>query len=358
MIVVFVQSDGSFYYPTCDSSTGVPQGITGSINIPLGGLGSTTSVTLPDYISSARIWLADGTLLFYTVCDSDGAPSLVEPSSANPNDPNADTNWGFVEFTNNEDELDANISYVDLVGLPLGMTITHSDGSQQTVAGVQADAVNTICNALVSQAASDGQPWGDLCQVDSNGDYIRVIAPIDYISENPDAFEDYWTDYVNEVWSYYTDNTLTINAQDNINSAGNDNNITCTVSGSTMTCNEDDGTSYSQPAAVDIFGCNSGPFANTGDETNLIIIARLCAAFDRTTLLLSGGDVQPALPSSDYYTTGPTNYYSKFVHEQEADGMGYAFSYDDVNPTGENQSGTLTSGSPQALEIIVGGPIS
>ena len=87
--LVFVQSNGQFTYPTCDASTGTPQPITSDIAITLGGQGSTTTVTLPDYISSGRVYFAVNGLSFYTVCDGHGNPSLVQPSSANPSDPSA-----------------------------------------------------------------------------------------------------------------------------------------------------------------------------------------------------------------------------------------------------------------------------
>lgn len=50
------------------------------------------------------------------------------------------------------------------------------------------------------------------------------------------------------------------------------------------------------------------------------------------------------------------NYYSKFVHEIEHEGRGYAFAYDDVTLKGEwDQSGLVASPQPRLLRIIVGG---
>ncbi|WPH03947.1 glycoside hydrolase family 64 protein [Acrodontium crateriforme] len=87
------------------------------------------------------------------------------------------------------------------------------------------------------------------------------------------------------------------------------------------------------------------------------VVPRLCAAFHRATILLNGGNVQPSLPASSYYTVNPTNYYNLFVHQNEADGRGYAFSYDDVNPStgGPDQSGVLVNMNAQLLQISVGG---
>jgi len=356
--LVMLLADGTFYYPTANASDGTPQDITVNSAIPLDAQSDTMNITIPGYISASRIWFADGDLKFFTVYNSAaGGPSLVEPSSVNPSDPSAAVNWGFVELTWTSGGLYADISYVDFVGLPLGISLTvGGGGSTQGAEGLAADSVSTICANLTAQAAKDGQPWGDLCQVDSAGTPLRVIAPSDYLSLNPDAFEDYFTDYVNDVWTHYTTNNLTIDTQA---AAGN---VTCQVeTGSgNLTC-AGDNRGYPKPTAGDIFGCNSGPFAiEAGDNAvHYAVVPRLCAAFDRTTLLIPGGDVQPGPAASTYYQQTPTNWYSAFVHASEVDGKGYAFAYDDVTPDGGvNQSGVVASDDPTCLEVIVGGPLS
>jgi hypothetical protein len=349
--IVFLQSNGQWYYPPSTTST-TPVAITGNIVIPLGGQGSFTTVTLPNYISSGRIWVSEGNLQFFVV-DAGGTTGLVEPSAVNPSDPSAGINWGFVELTNNNGGIYADVSYVDFVGMPLGISLSSSDGSVQTAQGVTSNAVSSICSALEQQGNSDGQPWGELCVTDSAGNPIRVLAPSDYITIQNNAFSNYWTNYVNQVWSHYTSNTLTIDTQASYG------DISCTVSGSTLNC-AGDNAGYSKPTAGDIFGCNSGPFAISSSD-NVIhqyVVPRLCAAFDRSTLLLSGGNVQPQLSSSSYYTVAPTNYYAKFVHENEVDGKGYAFAYDDVTPTGATSAaGVVSDGNPTRLTVIIGGPL-
>lgn len=343
--IVFVLSDGSFYYPP-GTSSGVPVQISEDLSIPLNGQGSTTRITIPDYLISGRVYFADGDLTFYMV-----SGGLVQPSATNPDDASANINWGFIELTNSPTAgLFTNISYVDFIGLILGMSVTSSDGSVQTALGLTAGAVNSICTSLVSQTASDGYPWASLCQTSTSGDYLRVLSPNDYISVDGSAFSDYWDSYVSQVYSTYASSPLTINTQ------STPGDVTCTTGGSsTMSCEGSDVT-FAEPSARDIFGCNSGPFAVTGNNVDAAVVPRLCAAFNRGTLLLSGGDVQPSLSADSYYTTSPCNYYSKFVHQNEVDGKGYAFSYDDVNPDGENASGELTSTSASLLSITVGGP--
>lgn len=357
-LLVMLQPDGTFYYPTCTSSQTTPQLITANVAIPLGAQGSTTSITIPGYISSARVWFAAGDLKFFTVWNpATNAPSLVEPASVNPSDPSASVNWGFIELTYTEDGgLFANISYVDFVGLILGMSLAVTDGTgTQSALGLSAGAVSSICSALETQGQSDGEAWGDLCMADSSGNLLRVIAPPDYLSSNSGAFSTFWNTYIDDVWTQFTTDTLSIDTQ---MSAGV---VDCTVETDGLLHCAGDNRGYAKPVAADIFGCNSGPFSiESGDnDIHSAVVPRLCAAFDRSTLTLDGGNTQPGLAASNYYLNAPTNWYSKFVHQYEVDGKGYAFSYDDVTPDdGVNQSGVVASANPETLTVIVGGPLS
>lgn len=132
--------------------------------------------------------------------------------------------------------------------------------------------------------------------------------------------------------------------------------VKCRVSEGSLRC-EGDNREYAQPTSQDIFGCNAGTFSvYPGDnDVHHAVVPRLCAAFNRATLLMDGGDVQPALGSDSYYQNSPSNHYSRIVHHWETDGLGYAFSYDDVNPAGQNEAGAVWGENPQLLEIAIGG---
>lgn len=321
------------------------------VAIPLNGPGQTTTITLPDYISSARVWFADGHLDFYVV-DTQYGPGLVEPSSMNPNDPSADVNWGFVELTfKGGYGLFANLSFVDFVGLPLGIALdTASSGSQQAL-GVPSDAVSKVCDLLKGQKDQDGQPWDELCVNDNNGKLLRVVSPPTIISQDANAFSGYFDDYVNQVYQQYTSEQLMINTQ------GDAGQVACTSDGNTITC-AGDSTSYTKPSSEDIFGCNSGTFAisQSDNDVHLAVVPRICAAINRATLHLSGGNVQPSLPPSSYYTAHPNNWYSAFVHQTQLDGKGYAFSYDDVAPSqAESVDGSVYASDPTVLTVLIGG---
>ena len=65
--------------------------------------------------------------------------------------------------------------------------------------------------------------------------------------------------------------------------------------------------------------------------------------------------MQPGLNSPSYYTSSPNNHYSRIVHKYETDGVGYAFSYDDVNPADQNEAGVVSGTNPTLLEVALGG---
>lgn len=220
----------------------------------------------------------------------------------------------------------------------------------QTVEGLATEtAVADICNAMIDQAAQDGQPWDQMCVTRStDGLPLRILAPNMYLASNPGSMDAYWASYVDDVYAKYTDEDLIIDTQ------GVSGQVPCRVTGEEMWC-EGDVLPYPKPTAADIFGCNSGPFANVGDDLHKAILARMCAAFHRSELLIDGGNVTPALGADGYYTVDPTSHYSRLVHEYETDGLGYAFSYDDVNPHGENAAGVVAGLEPQVLEIFIGG---
>ncbi|KEY70783.1 hypothetical protein S7711_03278 [Stachybotrys chartarum IBT 7711] len=347
--VAFIRADGSVYYPSSGGSSvpvWIPQA---DVRIPLEA-GQQLNMVLPFALTSGRIYYAAGELSFAVVSTPIGE-GIVQPAPNVLTDPSAGVNWGFVELTlTSSGVLYANISYVDFVGMPLGMELTVYGGESQSAYGVSSDAVGNICNSLSAQASRDLRPWGGLC-LSSSGVPIRVVSPYLYHDLDANGFTTYWDQYGNDVWQKFRNQPLVIDTQ------GPRGHVNCYVQGDTLNC-DGDNRGYGRPTARDIWGCDSGPFGKmSGDnDVHLAVIPRLCAAFVRSTLLSQGGEVQPSLGSSNYYLVDPTNHYSRIVHEHEVDGKGYAFAYDDVNPGSENASGTVSSGQPDTLTIFIGSP--
>lgn len=217
--------------------------------------------------------------------------------------------------------------------------------------GVPKDAVQQVCSKLQRQTGNAAHEWAKLCILDANGNPLRVISPAVLLSQQPDAFPTHFRRYVNHVWKTYATKTLIIDTQSISGS------VACRVNGDEMQC-DGDNRGYSKPSAMDIFGCDSGPF-NILESDNAIhraVVPRLCAALNRGTFLLDGGDIQPYLPPSSYYTRRPNNVYSAVIHEVEINGRGYAFSYDDVTPSPQDGvAGIVAAADPSLLTIYVGG---
>lgn len=68
---------------------------------------------------------------------------------------------------------------------------------------------------------------------------------------------------------------------------------------------------FAKPNAKDIFGCSTGPFATGSNALANVIIPRLAAAFNRSTLLVSKTTPDTVQPSQ-YYQNATTNVRSQF----------------------------------------------
>lgn len=317
-----------------------------------------TTFYLPDYALSGRIYVSEDRLRFGTT-EGDSTKGFIQPSVSNPSLPEYNISFQFIEFTYQRDNLIINLSNMDFVSVPLGMSVVSSSGRETIVGGLPSGARKDVCANLTAQAELDNYPWDELCQHDDNGQLVRVLSPTQYIAMDPSKagnMTSYYDDYVGQVWGNYTSKNLTINIQDT--SLGNGNGsrtetgplVDCRVIDDVLACSCRPGLTNSCPAAAPytftkpsttaIFGCTQdygSPFAVTSSDESQVqaeIVPRLCAAFHRSTFLIPNGDEQPNINISadKYYSEPITNHYARIVHAHEKDGMGYAFAYDDTNP--------------------------
>ena len=340
-----LQADGKKpYYPTSPSSTCVP--LAEDCAIPLGASGSTTTVTIP-HLASGRIWFSIDTPLKFML---NPGPGLVEPSVANPSDPNAAIQWGFCEFTWNSAQLFVNISYVDFVSLPIGLALTNTADATQIVTGMPANGLDTICAGLNAQQAIDNTGWASLIETSHDGSNLRALSPNTGIARNSALFQGYYDSQVDQVWAKYSAPSKAMTTDTQASWArvpGHCDAQTGLLSfGPELT--------FSKPSTADVFGCSTGPFAPTSNVQRGALIARLCAGLNRTTLLVD--EVTPCASPEKYYRERVTNHYARIVHAANADDKGYAFPFDDVTPTGGvDQSGAVQDGNPGLLTVNVGG---
>jgi Beta-1,3-glucanase len=262
----------------------------------------------------------------------------------NFSDPNINVLWGFCEFTYNSSQLYANISYVDFVSVPIALRLTNTSGGVQTVTGMRSNGLATICAQLQQQSSSDSVPgWGQ-CVYTNNGQQLRALSPNNLMVTNSSAFSGYFDPYVQQVWQRYRSQALSIKTS------------AVTTSGEVSSSNNQlvlGGESFSAPSTRDIFSSNSGPFTTGSDGTRNTIIPQLAAAFNRSTLLETSNIPSPL---STFYGNSITNHFSRIVHANQVDGRGYAFPYDDVNPSDAgDQSGEVNDPNPSNWAITVGG---
>ena len=337
---VLVKANGKdLYYPSNPPAIGSP--LTEDCAIPLGRPGNTVTVTIPQ-IAGGRLWFSQDSKLTFLL---NPGPALVEPSVLNPSDPNASVNFGFCEFTLNNDQLFANISYVDFVSaIPIALTLESTSGARQHVAGTPGNGLDLVCDQLRTQQARDGKPWDKLI-VSQNGKPLRALNPTHGNAVGA-SFDGYFEPYIDAVWEKYKNASMHINTQA---AAG-------VVPGAVHPSNGQlviGGQPFSKPSTADVLGCNSGPFATGPDPTRNAIIPRLAAAFVRSTLLET--EDHPSGPET-FWKHERTNHYARIVHEVNRDSKGYAFAYDDVQPDGgQDQSGKVNDGSPRLWTVTVGG---
>ncbi len=338
-----LRSDGrTAYYPNSPSSTGAA--LTEDCAIRLGSPGSTTDIVIP-HLAGARIYFSvDGQLTFLL----NPGPALVEPSVTNPTDPNINLNWSFAEFTYNSNEIYANISYVDFVSIPIALTLNTSSNTTQHVSGMPSNGLDTVCARLQDQDNSDHAGWSRLIVRDPKTNRnLRALSSNTGIVTDNNLFRGYYQPYVDQVWNLYSTTPLAINTQ-----SGQWGTVTGQVGNGVFDIS---GQQFTQPSAADIFSCSTGPFAEMGSAFRGAIIARLSAAFNRSTLLTDSDRVIPDTPPP-YYVERITNHYSRIVHEVNLDGRGYAFPYDDVSGAGgRDESGAVHAGDPTLLTVSIGG---
>ncbi|KAI1403910.1 glycoside hydrolase family 64 protein [Hypoxylon fuscum] len=339
-----LKADGhDLYFPQNPPAIGSP--LTEECAIYLGPPGNTVTVTIPQ-MAGGRIWFSRDNRLTFLL---NPGPALVEPSVLNSSDPNADVDFGFCEFTLNDAQLYANISYVDFVArLPIAISLEEANGTAQHVAGMAPDGVNRIAGGLREQSQKDGRPWDKLV-VERNGKILRILNATHGNAVGA-SFDGYFEPYVEEVWNHFlgrqqSGQVMKINTQ----AAPGILSAEFTSEGEVVIGGE----RFGKPTTADILGCNSGPFTTGPSPTRNAIIPRLAAAFVRSALMEA--DEHPSHPHT-FYRRDPTNHYARLIHEHNVDGKGYGFAYDDVQPDeGNDQSGKVNAGDPVLFTVTVGG---
>lgn len=265
-----LKADGkSLYFP--ESPFHILSPLLEDCAIPLGRPGHTIYLEIPQ-IAGGRIWVSrDNKLTFFL----NPGPALVEPSVLNPSDPNVNVDFGFCEFTLNDDQLYANISYVDFTPrIPIAINLKTRYGPEQDVAGMAADGLDQLASALREQAELDGWPWDKLI-VWKDDKPLRILNATHGYAAGA-SFNGYFEPYVEKVWERLrSPPRLRFNTQA---AAGL---LHARVKNDELRIGDE---LFDKPTTADILGCNSGPFTTGPSPTRNAIIPRLAAAFVRSAL--------------------------------------------------------------------------
>ncbi|KAI5359628.1 putative beta-1,3-glucanase, Osmotin/thaumatin-like superfamily, glucan endo-1,3-beta-glucosidase [Septoria linicola] len=206
------------------------------------------------------------------------------------------------------------------------------------------EAKTQVCGQL-GQASSLEAPWADGCLY-ADDKLIRVLSPDQVMGTNPATFSGYFDDHIRRFLSRYAAMPLIVQLGDIQKlCTGNPDDYSLSCEGSSAI--------HFQPTAGEVFTC-TGPFLQ-GDTA---VMHRICAAMNRGTLLQAGGEVQPSVSHSSYYTNDIHNVHSSAVHGAQQGGLGYAFSRDDIEPSIDDAvSGLICTESDdvEELKIFVGG---
>jgi F5/8 type C domain/Beta-1,3-glucanase len=199
--------------------------------------------------------------------------------------------FDFIEFTVGNGVFNGNTTRVDAWGLPIAMRLHATDGYDVQVGDNQSIFDESRTQVFQSFTNAVPQQFQVLAQTQSP---YRIIAPGSDPSFQPGGANA----------SYFT--------------------------------------SYAQSAGVNettqnIFGCAGSMASNPN----------MCAALNRHVATLPSS--QQSDPSQ-FYKSGPANYYAKFWHDNAISNLAYGFPYDDV----AGQSSFVSHGSPQWLEVAVG----
>lgn len=378
--LVFVTAAGEFFAPQSNSVAPVMDRIDdGTIGIEVAE-GESRNVSIPGELTSGRIYLSrEASLEFNAMRLLNGTVGLEVPDAANKNDESKEVRWGFAEFTFKEGGgegagLTLNPSYVDFAP-PFSIDVSATDeesGETYTTKGLPNDGLERICELLKSQAGKDRMPWDKLCITDKEGSIVRVLSPNIYRSRthDPQAFDGYFEPYITKTWEHFSSSQKTLDFDTQFQAL---QNVSCHLGSADGEFNcDNNGSTIAKPTTADIFSCSTGAFTNSGSPAHKNIVARLCAAFVRGTILppnsntSSAADadiynLQPSsnLPASAYYKNEVCNHYARIVHEVLPEGKGYAFSYDDVNPTetkatvGGGADGTIKVSKPAGMAVVV-----
>ncbi|MBM3856651.1 MAG: hypothetical protein FJ390_01650 [Verrucomicrobia bacterium] len=342
-------------------------GSVGIINV------ATANQTLPSFtladVKNHTLYLPGdgkyyGTRIYISIADplvmqvNLSANGYSQPNLENPTDPNHAITFDWFEMTYdatpqpnnpylNTVAFGGNMTQVDEFGIPMAFTIQGDHGTTCTrgitLGTGSSSGVNSRDELIAKYLNSPdvSTPFKELTQI-VDGRVVHLIAPFHGAGfKTGSAYANYFDDYINSVWDYYSSHELNFYDQDNTHGNHYVGNVVNGVL--TFSRNGQGPFRLSKPTTYDVF-TNSGAFLPGSMEANALG-AQLAAAFNRHV----AADPTKWLFDENYYQANPQSDWSKFWHSVSIDHLAYGFGFDDVGgkssvailPSSENLS-TLT----------------
>ena len=292
---------------------------------------------IPPWVESGRLYISMGRPVEMTsiVEEATGQVGIVQPNLQNPNDPNQDIYFEWIEFTVQSGAFWGNTTQVDQYSFSYSMQLYEDDVASFRPAqkvGIEAtrDEIFDAYQNWVPEEFRTLIQWP-----------YRIVAPAKGSFGRDQPYANYWDGYVDGVWDYYRSNTLTYRHP-----------IWGRFEGRVLAddrfefVRSTDGSGYSiarQPDTQEVFEC-SGVLAS-GNAIELALQAQLCAALNRHIAT----DAANWENASAYYAQAPSNAYAAFWHQVNLSGLAYGFSYDDV----AEQAPLIENHAPRGLVIDV-----
>ncbi|MDX8365586.1 beta-1,3-glucanase family protein [Cytobacillus sp. IB215665] len=282
-------------------------------------------------IDSGRMFISLGSPMYIKLNQAaDGRVGFAGPDLNNPTDPNQDIYFEWIEFTIDQWGYHGNSTRVDQFSFPITNRLLGSDGYDKIVG--ETYTRDQLFSAFKNEMPAEFQSLVE--------EPYRIVAPGKGQFKPGGTYENYFDNYVNEVWDYYRTNELTFTAE-----AGT---FSGRVEGDNFVFSKNGGP-YNlyitdKPSTLEVFEC-SGPM-DTGSPDEKVVEAQVCAALNRGIMYdpVNWGN------SDFFYQNDTANFYAKFWHDYSIDGLAYGFAYDDVR----NYSTLLEHPNPEALIIGVG----
>jgi uncharacterized protein YjdB len=291
-------------------------------------------------IAGCRILMSFNSQLYLYFFGPTGGYSA--PNLANPNDPNQGIRFEMIELTNASNGLWANTTRVDSYQYPMGLEVWGTNSFYKKVGELMTHA------QIISQWQSTAPAAFAGC-LNTTQQIIKFPSKTTAFMAGG-AQANYFSTYVNNIWSKYASGNLVF-------SAGDAGTWTGHTSGNVFTFTRaSDGqvaTISNKPTNTEVME-GSGVMAS-GAQWDLVVQAQICAAINRHAidLNLATGATQDFSTPSKFYVTDPYNWYCKFWHRSDIsfNSQTYSFCYDDVF----NQSSTINAPVPTKATVTIGG---